>query len=311
MSHEKLLKQYNCIPYAGYDKYPRVGHTYRFCMEQCEGIYWAYETEDYIINIQDICIKQDMIIDKTSELAPCIKFMSVYMIRVDGELLDRRQTLSNNMLFITSTQHPIRSLLRAGHSFCTIGIHYKKSLLQKRLIGSMAADLEKLESLFVSNGELLVSSIEKIANDILHCRMNDTSARLFLDAKATEWLSLTLDAYLKNQQSEKPDPSDEHALQCATDYITCHYPEQITLKTLGKLACMSQTKLKRQFRMHYGMSITEYIQKTRILFATELLQHSDRDIKAIAEQVGYRSHSRFTTLFKRFTGRYPKELRSR
>lgn len=39
-------------------KYCSVGHTFYFNKEEIEGIYWFYETKDFIVDIHDFFIKR-------------------------------------------------------------------------------------------------------------------------------------------------------------------------------------------------------------------------------------------------------------
>ena len=57
------------------------------------------------------------------------------------------------------------------------------------------------------------------------------------------------------------------------------------------------------------MSITEYTQRKRMKMAQMLLATSNLDIKNVAFSVGYSSHSRFSTLFKKYNGIYPHQVK--
>lgn len=72
---------------------------------------------------------------------------------------------------------------------------------------------------------------------------------------------------------------------------------------------MSGTKLKKLFKQKYQMSITEYSQRKRMNMAEILLLNSNLNIKEIAESVGYSSHSKFSTYYKKYKGTYPKDIK--
>lgn len=59
------------------------------------------------------------------------------------------------------------------------------------------------------------------------------------------------------------------------------------------------------------MTITEYIQEQRMNLAEHLLTTTQLEIKEVANAVGYKSHSRFSSLFKKYIGVYPHELKSK
>ena len=74
---------------------------------------------------------------------------------------------------------------------------------------------------------------------------------------------------------------------------------------------MSKTKLKNAFKLKYNMTITEYTQRRRMSMAEQLLETPHLSIKDVALTVGYQSHSRFSSLFKKYMGIYPYEIRNR
>lgn len=57
------------------------------------------------------------------------------------------------------------------------------------------------------------------------------------------------------------------------------------------------------------MTITEYIQEQRMNLAEHLLTTTQLEIKEVANAVGYKSHSRFSSLFKKYIGVYPHKLK--
>ena len=72
---------------------------------------------------------------------------------------------------------------------------------------------------------------------------------------------------------------------------------------------MSGTKLKKLFKQKYQLSITEYSQRRRVNMAEALLLNTSLSIKEISESVGYSSHSKFSSCFKKFKGIYPRDVR--
>ena len=114
-------------------------------------------------------------------------------------------------------------------------------------------------------------------------------------------------------ESAKPKTAltldDEKAIHTVEHYINDHYSLEISQELLEKISMLSGTNLKTKFKQKHGMSITEYIQRKRINVAENLLSTTDLEIKDIANSVGYTSSSRFSTLFKRYKGIKPNEIR--
>ncbi len=309
LSYESILQDFNCKLDTTCTKYPQIGLTYRFDRDDCKGIYWAYESAEYIIDIHDAYILQDMVLDGFSSLESYMQFVTAYLIQVKGRFVDSKTELRNQSLFVSHIHHKVKYILEKGHACIIFGIKYKQSLLRKMLNGKGDVDKLSMQKFFWTQGSLVHKSIEKIIHEITHCKMDILAAKLFMDAKAIEWLSLCLDSYLNEQTQNTLSRTDKDAIQIVCTYIEKHYNEDIRLETLSKIACMSISKLKNCFRAANGMCITEYLQRSRIHAAEEILQHHDRSIAETAKMVGYQSAGRFSALFKRYLGRLPKEVK--
>jgi Response regulator containing CheY-like receiver domain and AraC-type DNA-binding domain len=57
------------------------------------------------------------------------------------------------------------------------------------------------------------------------------------------------------------------------------------------------------------MSISDYLQQTRIEYAKELLLNTDQSVSEVANASGYSNLSYFSSIFKKFTGSSPGEYR--
>lgn len=95
----------------------------------------------------------------------------------------------------------------------------------------------------------------------------------------------------------------------ARKHIHAQLDEAISLPQVARIAGMSESHFCRQFKMATGMTLTEYVNYTRILWAkTELLKPSAR-ISEIAFQVGFQSLSQFNRCFAKFHGGSPSQYR--
>ena len=89
-------------------------------------------------------------------------------------------------------------------------------------------------------------------------------------------------------------------------------PEQKwTLSALARRAATSPYHLARMFRAETGVSIHHYQIRARIARAIDSLLDTDQEMSGIAHDLGFASHSHFTSVFRRFVGVVPSEFRSR
>ncbi len=76
--------------------------------------------------------------------------------------------------------------------------------------------------------------------------------------------------------------------------------------TKSRYICINSASFKKK----NNLSITEFTQRKRMNIAEQLLLNTDLEIRYIAKTVGYTSPSRFSKLYKRFKGVYPREVKS-
>lgn len=87
---------------------------------------------------------------------------------------------------------------------------------------------------------------------------------------------------------------------------------EVSIKeNLVKSTNYSYSNLLRIFKKYTGYTITQYIQTTKINYATELLKNSEMRIIEIAETIGYDSIANFNKIFKRHVGLTPTEFRKK
>jgi len=81
-----------------------------------------------------------------------------------------------------------------------------------------------------------------------------------------------------------------------------------TINALSKIAAMSPTKLKRDFKAMYGLPIYEYYQKNRMTRARSLLLEGKYAVKEVGIMVGYSNLGHFAGSFKKEFGLLPSEI---
>ncbi|PWU67254.1 response regulator transcription factor [Gracilibacillus dipsosauri] len=92
-------------------------------------------------------------------------------------------------------------------------------------------------------------------------------------------------------------------------YIEDHLNEDLSLVKLAEIHFFNPSYLSYFFKQEYGMNLSEYIEKCRILKAKELLENRKLKIRDVGVAVGYASAHSFTRFFKKVTGMTPKEYR--
>ncbi|WP_454964631.1 helix-turn-helix domain-containing protein [Filifactor alocis] len=290
-------------------RYSSAGHTFHFNTDDAEGIYWFYEGDNFTIDIHDVFIKKEIIHTSFAGLDNFYSFYSSYLVTANGESFNPYQNLSSDSLYVINTKNAEnhKFILHKNSPYLGIGINFKQSMIDEYL-SSYKNKVCNYEDLFFNTSTITNKPLGKIAKDILNCKMVSPAAEIFFESKAKEWLSITIDSFL-NKYNNPISISDNVALKNVVDYIDDHYATSISQKTLEKISAMSGTKLKKLFKQKYQCTITEYTQRRRMNMAEILLLNSSLKIQDIAEAVGYSSHSKFSTCFKKYKGLYPKDIK--
>jgi len=112
---------------------------------------------------------------------------------------------------------------------------------------------------------------------------------------------------LKNLAHKTPKRSG--AMQRAVEYINDHITEEISIESICAVNYMSKYHFCRQFKRQMGLTVMEYILKTRIIMAKELLSEADLSIGEVSESCGFSSPSYFSRVFKADTGMTPTQYK--
>ena len=93
------------------------------------------------------------------------------------------------------------------------------------------------------------------------------------------------------------------------EYIRAHCDEKLTLESLARECFYNPSYFSRLFREHYGMTVTEYINRSRVEKAKELLDSTNMSAEEISRQVGYVSKTAFYKRFAESVGMTPQQYR--
>ncbi|MBB3981964.1 AraC family transcriptional regulator [Sphingobium fontiphilum] len=99
-------------------------------------------------------------------------------------------------------------------------------------------------------------------------------------------------------------------VQKIIDYVMDNLSQPLTVADIARDCNMSVRHVARVFREGSGVSLGEFVARSRIAMAKELLQKDDARIKEISWRCGFSSTSSFSAAFRSATGQTPKAFRS-
>jgi AraC family transcriptional regulator len=132
--------------------------------------------------------------------------------------------------------------------------------------------------------------------------------RLYLES-VTMLLALHLLKHHSNVvKSFKPAAGRLSAAQftLVQDYVSAHLDRNLSLQELADLVGLNPHYFCRLFKAACGLTPHQYLLKSRVDQAAQLLRSTQLPIADVAQQVGFYDQSRFTQVFRRWMGVTPK-----
>ena len=113
---------------------------------------------------------------------------------------------------------------------------------------------------------------------------------------------------LLDRVDDRIDSEDRALALRAKNVLLKNFRDPPTIEALAHLCATNSSRIKKVFKIVYGMTIYGSIQKLRLEEANLLLREEKLTIGEIAARVGYRHQGHFSKLFFATYGVYPKDL---
>jgi AraC-like DNA-binding protein len=108
-----------------------------------------------------------------------------------------------------------------------------------------------------------------------------------------------------------PRPAGASRLERMANVIAQRCLEPLRITEVARAAGLTRAYATRLFHREIGMTMLEYITRQRVSHAQRLLATSERGVLDILQECGFRSPTRFYTVFRRFAGCTPGHYRRR
>lgn len=135
---------------------------------------------------------------------------------------------------------------------------------------------------------------------------DDELEKIFLTSTAYDLLH----NWLKSYDDERLPHEEIKYICMVEEYILDNLQSEFSLKHLARIAKTNEKKLQRNFKIHFGENIFEYILKKRMQQAKILLKSKDYNINEVARKVGYRHQGNFSRMFYRYFKVLPKDMKN-
>ena len=183
------------------------------------------------------------------------------------------------------------------------------------LLRCMGIDAERIVRDLEARGNLyIIRASERIAHifDELYS-VTPVNRKGYFKLKILELLLFLCTADLSAAETEKHViPREMSELMKEVEaYLWRHLGERITVPALAARFAVSATALKHYFKIVFGTPVHNYLFTCRMQKAAYGLVRSERKIRDLALEAGYRNVGKFSAAFKTFSGVSPREYRRR
>jgi AraC-like DNA-binding protein len=93
------------------------------------------------------------------------------------------------------------------------------------------------------------------------------------------------------------------------DFLMSCYGEPLTVAAAARVAGLSPFHFQRMFKLAFGQTPMQFLQRTRLEAARRMLAHTGDDVTAICFAVGFESLGSFSWLFRKRFGASPRSFR--
>ncbi|WP_020618022.1 helix-turn-helix domain-containing protein [Paenibacillus daejeonensis] len=104
-------------------------------------------------------------------------------------------------------------------------------------------------------------------------------------------------------------PSLRKEVAEAQRYVLTHLNEKISMDAVAKQVGLNPTHFSRIFKLDTGSTFVEFVTRSKMERACELLNQTTQTVIEIADQLGYDNPSYFIKLFRNHTDKSPAEYR--
>jgi AraC-like DNA-binding protein len=208
----------------------------------------------------------------------------------------------------------------AGHEEVSITVAMKRQRFLEYLdAGStdMPVALEDVISRYAYSPRLATASPApdelRLAREILGCRRVGPLRKLFLEAKALEFVHSVLEHLISPAETRASSirltERDRRRLHEVRERLETTYMDGARIEDLAREFGLNRNKLCTGFRSLFGLSIFDFASGLRMDQAHRLLRESQLSVTEIAISVGYSSAGAFSSAFHRYFGFSPSEAR--
>ena len=192
---------------------------------------------------------------------------------------------------------PVRRALKQYEELLQLGKYQLAAVLLRELLVQLLADYSVKGFLGTVYGLIGVLTVYGVNPAIFRNLLAQMDPRAIFALFETQTLEL----------ERVGTGRDNGYIKKAKEYIHSHLSQQLKVNTIAQAVHVSPNYLGKIFQAETGEYLTDYINRSKIDHAKELLAARERSVTQIAELVGIPDQRYFSKLFKKYCGVTPTE----
>ena len=190
-------------------------------------------------------------------------------------------------------------------------IHFHEDFISRLLSVKELSDIRSILQQSLRGMQILGETNKQISQTIQQLYHAYTIERIRLFLKIFQIL------LNKNQQdihflasehfSRFVNAQEDERLRKIIEYIGIHFTENISIKEISDVACMSPTAFCRYFKQKTQFSFIPYLNRFRLDYAKILLENNQYKISTVADMAGFQDVSYFNRVFRKEEGMTPSD----
>lgn len=176
-------------------------------------------------------------------------------------------------------------------------------------------ELIKIKSLFVkANAGILIkgNTKAKIISKMIQCASTEGFVRLLQFLEILELIANSEETELIDHQFAglASSPAETERFQKVFSYLIGNYQQEVSLKTVAKIANLTPTAFCRYFKNVTRKTLVEIVTEFRINQACQNLRNTEKSVNEICFECGFGNISYFNKTFKAITEYTPLQYRN-
>lgn len=109
--------------------------------------------------------------------------------------------------------------------------------------------------------------------------------------------------------SRRPEPKITPTIAQVQDFIARNICDEFTVRQLARRAGLSEPAFKARFKREVGIPPMDYVLRKKIDQAKRMLRSGQHTVTEVAMHLGFSTSQYFATVFRRYTGQAPGQIR--